>query len=155
MRCGEFKCVVNFQQVVTEATVEERYTKNVKQQQGPQQRVKCRQPSIKGIYIWKTKRVPRPGKRVRKCIRSNLGGSFRGKCRIELREESCRCRTVCSEGQTCRVAGTERTGWSSRSKARVSLVMSAGVVSNSSRNINSNSRGNNSTRSRRPKSVPR
>lgn len=63
---------------MTEATVEERYTKErpttTTATEGLQ-RVKCRQPpSIKGISIWKTKRVPRPGKQVRKYIFAAISG---------------------------------------------------------------------------------
>lgn len=73
------------------------------------QSVKCRQPtsSIKGIAIWKTKRVPRPGKSQE--VFAAISG--------EVFEESVvsnfarKASVVCSEGQTCTVAGTERTGW--------------------------------------------
>lgn len=54
---------VNFQQFVAKATVVERYTKNVNKASYRRCQVSSRS-SIKGIHIWKTKRVPRPEKRV-------------------------------------------------------------------------------------------
>lgn len=56
---------VNFQQFVAKATVVERYTKNVNKASYRRCQVSSRSSSsIKAIHIWKTKRVPRPAKRV-------------------------------------------------------------------------------------------
>lgn len=153
MRYGEFKCVVNFQQVVTEATVEERYTKNVKQQQ-QQLKVSSSVSTVvvdKGNIYLENKTCSKTWEASQEVYSQQSRGKFSRKVsyRITRGKSSVSYRVL-------KVKPVELLGRNALvGVKRVSLVMSAGVVSNSSRNINSNSRGNNSTRSRRPKSVPR